>query len=382
MGEIYVVGSTTLQSGDHSGVVLKLTPTTPEVVVKPTSGLETTEDGGMAEFAIALSTQPTDTVTIDIASDNTEEGTVSTGSVLCTTDNWNTAQTVTVTGVGDSDQDGHTTYHAVLGPVTSTDSEYQGLDPVDVLITNFDTTLPVLSADFDFNGDADGFDFLLWQQGFGKTSGATRGDGDTDEDEDVDDLDLATWAHQFGMIAASADFDFDGDADGYDFLLWQQGFGITSGAMRGDGDSDEDGDVDDLDLAAWASQFSRIAAATETVAVEAASVAATPSTLVQARITPIAHGNGPFSAADLSDAALALTRYRISASEVESMAVQDPASKDRFFEIQLYPNGRRLGFRSMRFLTSEISIPDESEGFSTTEINEGAFDEVFDRSFQ
>jgi hypothetical protein len=52
-----------------------------------------------------------------------------------------------------------------------------------------------------------------------------------------------------------ADFDIDGDVDGDDFLAWQAGFGITSGAVKGDGDYDNDGDVDGDDFLGWQAEF-------------------------------------------------------------------------------------------------------------------------------
>ena len=52
-----------------------------------------------------------------------------------------------------------------------------------------------------------------------------------------------------------ADFDGDLDVDGRDFLLWQRGFGITSGATKADGDSNGDGAVDGTDLDNWQIQF-------------------------------------------------------------------------------------------------------------------------------
>lgn len=154
-GEIYVIGSTTLASADNSGVILKLTPTVPGVSVNPTVGLETSEDGGTAEFDIVLTTQPTNNVTIAIASDNTNEGTVSTNSVTFTTDNWNTAQTVTITGQDDDDIDGLVAYHIELGPVTSSDSEYSGLDPDDLLVHNIDNDVDPFAITVDVGAARD-----------------------------------------------------------------------------------------------------------------------------------------------------------------------------------------------------------------------------------
>ncbi|MEM8944896.1 MAG: choice-of-anchor Q domain-containing protein [Planctomycetota bacterium] len=58
------------------------------------------------------------------------------------------------------------------------------------------------SADFDQDGDVDGFDFLSWQRGFGTTTGALLADGNSDDDEDVDASDLAVWTTTYGQSAA------------------------------------------------------------------------------------------------------------------------------------------------------------------------------------
>ncbi|RIK74481.1 MAG: hypothetical protein DCC67_16560 [Planctomycetota bacterium] len=65
----------------------------------------------------------------------------------------------------------------------------------------------------------------------------------------------------------SADFDSDGDVDGVDLLIWQRGFGSTTGATRADGDADGNGSVNALDLAAWKSQFPGSATTTAAAAV-------------------------------------------------------------------------------------------------------------------
>lgn len=51
--------------------------------------------------------------------------------------------------------------------------------------------------------------------------------------------------------AADADFNSDGVVDGADFLVWQQNFGLTEGATNEQGDADGNFAVNDLDLAAW-----------------------------------------------------------------------------------------------------------------------------------
>src|SRR5262249_55301779 len=66
----------------------------PGVIVTPTSGLQTGENGDTATFTIALASQPTASVTIGLSSNDTTEGTVGPTSVTFTTANWNAPQTV------------------------------------------------------------------------------------------------------------------------------------------------------------------------------------------------------------------------------------------------------------------------------------------------
>ncbi len=107
-------------------------------VTVPPTGLTTTEAGGKASFTIKLNSQPTANVTIPLSSSRTTEGTISPASVTFTAANWNTPQTVTLTGVDDSVADGNQTYAAIIGATTSTDSAYNGLNPADPSATNTD----------------------------------------------------------------------------------------------------------------------------------------------------------------------------------------------------------------------------------------------------
>ncbi|MFK0733225.1 MAG: ExeM/NucH family extracellular endonuclease, partial [Gloeotrichia echinulata HAB0833] len=95
------------------------------ITVTPTSGLTTTEAGATASFTVVLTSQPTANVTIALSSANTAEGTVSPTSLTFTAANWNTAQTVTLTGVDDQVADGNIAYN-ITGTASSSDSNYQG----------------------------------------------------------------------------------------------------------------------------------------------------------------------------------------------------------------------------------------------------------------
>lgn len=64
-------------------------------------GITIYEDGGTARINVSLSTQPTNNVVINLSVADTDEATVSPATLTFTPQNWNTPQTVTVTGVDD-----------------------------------------------------------------------------------------------------------------------------------------------------------------------------------------------------------------------------------------------------------------------------------------
>ncbi len=103
------------------------------------SVVPTTEDGGSYSFTVVLDTQPSANVTIAVSSSDTTEGTVDKNSLVFTTTNWNIPQTVTVTGQADTLTDGDQDYTIILAAAVSTDTNYHGIDPIDVAITNTDT---------------------------------------------------------------------------------------------------------------------------------------------------------------------------------------------------------------------------------------------------
>ncbi len=112
------------------------------ITVEPTSGLVTTEAGGTATFTVVLDCAPAAEVTIDLTSSDTAEGTVSPASLIFTSADWNTPQTVTVTGVDDAVMDGDAVYTVVTAPAVSFDPAYAGTNPNDVTVTNMDNDAP------------------------------------------------------------------------------------------------------------------------------------------------------------------------------------------------------------------------------------------------
>jgi hypothetical protein len=108
------------------------------VRVSPPSAAATTEAGGQVTFTVSLSAQPAADVVIPVSVSDATEATVSVSSLVFTAANWATSQTVTVTGVNDSVDDGNIAYQVVLGAATSADTAWNGIDAADVSLSNTD----------------------------------------------------------------------------------------------------------------------------------------------------------------------------------------------------------------------------------------------------
>ncbi|SVE17913.1 uncharacterized protein METZ01_LOCUS470767, partial [marine metagenome] len=115
---------------------------------------DTDENGVITQtFTVRLSSEPSkDNVTITMLSSDTTEGLISnvtggtagvdnTSTLVFTTDNWNSARTVTLTGVSDNLSDGDQRYTIVLtGDSSASDLKFRYVDPPDVSLTNLDLT--------------------------------------------------------------------------------------------------------------------------------------------------------------------------------------------------------------------------------------------------
>ncbi len=98
-----------------------------------------------------------------MASSDESEGTVSTNELVFTRENWADAQTVTVKGVNDSEDDGDQSYEIILGPASSTDGNYNGTDPDDISLENIDNDDAYFSdvpSDGGSSGGSDGGCFV------------------------------------------------------------------------------------------------------------------------------------------------------------------------------------------------------------------------------
>ena len=102
---------------------------------------QATESGGQATFTVALRTQPSAAVTAAVSSRDAGEGTVEPASLTFAAAAWNTGQTVTVTGVDDTIDDGTVTWNVRLDS-SSGDTDYAGVGDVDVSVTTEDDDGP------------------------------------------------------------------------------------------------------------------------------------------------------------------------------------------------------------------------------------------------
>ncbi len=115
-----------------------------------------TEDGTDDEYTMVLDTQPTADVTIMATSGTTATATVSPSSLIFTSANWNTAQTITVTGV-DNNADAANQQVTITHAITSSDTNYSGLTPDPVTATVIDDEPTVVSLTR-FGGDTGAID--------------------------------------------------------------------------------------------------------------------------------------------------------------------------------------------------------------------------------
>ncbi len=97
------------------------------------------ETGSTDTFTVVLDAQPASNVVISVTSADTGELTVSPSTLTFTSGNWDTSQTVTVTGIDDSIVDGSQTTLVTLAIVDGTsDDSFDSLNDQTVSISNAD----------------------------------------------------------------------------------------------------------------------------------------------------------------------------------------------------------------------------------------------------
>lgn len=115
--------------------------------------LITTENGATATFSVKLNTMPVADVVVPVRSGNVAEGVLSSGTqnvqetvnLTFTSSNWNTAQTVTVTGQDEVSTQvfgDNVTYDVTVGPPTGDPAYATSVGPQTVPVTNLDNDTP------------------------------------------------------------------------------------------------------------------------------------------------------------------------------------------------------------------------------------------------
>jgi hypothetical protein len=112
--------------------------------VTESSGTSSVDESGTADsFTVVLYSKPTSNVVITVASGDIGEAIVDKVSLTFTTGNWNAAQTVTVTGVDDSADDGDQITTVTLSvDAASSDDKYDPLTDKTVSVTTVDNDTP------------------------------------------------------------------------------------------------------------------------------------------------------------------------------------------------------------------------------------------------
>ncbi len=99
---------------------------------------QTNESGTRDMFTVVLLSKPTSNVVLEITGVDNSEGTLSTSELTFTPDNWNTSQSVTITGVDDSEVDGNINYFLTISVINDqSDATYHDQHQT-LLVTNID----------------------------------------------------------------------------------------------------------------------------------------------------------------------------------------------------------------------------------------------------
>lgn len=252
--QVVTISDTSITANDDNAFTpldlddITVTNTDDEVgyTVSSISG-NTAEDGTTATFTIELATEPTDDVTFSVASSDTSEGTVSPAFLTFTALNWDTPQTVTVTGVDDDIEDGNVAYNITFGSATSDDSRFSGTSPNNVSVTNEDdgdtagVTVSSISGDISEDGTTATFTVVLTSEPVG-TATISVSSSDTGEGT-VSPSSLsftgANWdIPQTVTVTGVDDAVVDGDID----------FTVIIGAVSGGGSAYSGIDPDDISV--------------------------------------------------------------------------------------------------------------------------------------
>jgi hypothetical protein len=123
----------------------------PGITLGAVSG-NTSEDGTTATFTAVLNAAPASDVVLNVTSGDTGEVTVTPSQLTFTSSNWDTSQTITVSGVDDATEDGNQDVAITVAiDDTLSDDSYDGLSET-IIVTNEDDDFPnIVITEFMYN---------------------------------------------------------------------------------------------------------------------------------------------------------------------------------------------------------------------------------------
>ena len=133
-------------------------------IVPSTSSISVSETGSTSSFTLKLKSEPTANVVLSLSSSNTAEGIVSPSSLLFSRNNWNTTQTVTVTGVDDYYDNGSTSFSIIVGSPETSDTNYNAKPSSTINATNVDNDtagITIIASDNQTGEDGDNGTLLV-----------------------------------------------------------------------------------------------------------------------------------------------------------------------------------------------------------------------------
>ncbi len=104
------------------------------------------ENGESDTFTVVLDTQPPSDVVFDISSSDTDEATISAAQLTFTNTNWNTPQSITVTGVDDTENEDGSAIITIAVNVAGSDDAFDSLanKTLAITLTNVDEEAPTM----------------------------------------------------------------------------------------------------------------------------------------------------------------------------------------------------------------------------------------------
>ena len=111
-----------LDPSDVVGTVMDSTVAAAVTVIPASSPLIVSEDGTSSTVDYVLSAEPSADVTFDLLVTDPNEGSLNQSTLVFTPANWGTPQTVTITGLDESDVDGDQAFQIVAAPTETAQS--------------------------------------------------------------------------------------------------------------------------------------------------------------------------------------------------------------------------------------------------------------------